>query len=122
MYSPTITTKAMNVELTNERQKQIISNLAPVTRLSSERKVRCDVVIRRLRSAWGGEVFSILTRLEAGENVYYAIARGGRFSRAVSEAADKLRRRMSKHYFTESEEVRQHKARAHEKYFVELFV
>ena len=113
----------MNVELTNQRQKQIISNMAPVTRLvNGGRGVRCDVVIRKVHRSWGGDVFSILARLEAGKEVYYAIAHEPRFSRAVSRAADKLRRNMSKAYYTQAQEVRQLQKIAHEKYFVELFV
>tara|TARA_B100000745_G_C20126799_1_gene385999 strand:+ start:270 stop:641 length:372 start_codon:yes stop_codon:yes gene_type:complete len=123
MLSPKINTKVINVELTSERQKQIISNLAPVTRLiNGGRGAVCDVVIRKIHRSWGGAIYSILVRLTADGETYYTVAHERHFGRAVSEAADRLRRSMSKTYYTEAQQIRRLQKTAHEKYFVELFV
>lgn len=123
MLYPKINTKVINVELTSTCQKQIITHLVPVTRLiNGGRGAVCDVVIRKIQRTWGGAIYSILVRLTADGETYYAVAHERHFRRAVSEAADGLRRNMSKMYYTEAAEVRQMQKKVHEKYFVELFV
>ena len=103
MLYPKINTKVINVELTNERQKQIISHLAPVTRLvDGGRGVVCDVVIRKIHKGWGSSTYSILVRLQTPQETYYTIAHERHFTRAVARAAQKLRQSMSKTYFTEA--------------------
>jgi len=123
MWSPKINTKVINVELTNQRQKQIITNLAPITRLiNGGRGVRCNVIIRKIHRSFTKDVFSVMVRLSAEDEVYYAIAHNAHFSRAISRASEKLRKNMSKAYYQDTQQVQQLQKIAHEKYFVELFV
>ncbi len=124
MLYPKINTKVINVELTSERQKQIITNMAPVTRLcNGGRGAVCEVIVRKIYRGWGNNVYSVLARLQTAEGEkYYAIAHERHFSRAVARAADKLRRGMSKTYYTEAQQIQRLQKTAHEKYFVELFV
>ena len=123
MLYPKINTKVINVELTSERQKQIITNLAPVTRLiNGGRGAVCDVVIRKVHRGWGSDVYSILVRLQSNDETYYAVASERHFARAVSRASNELRRSMSKVYYTEADQIRRLQKTAHERFCVELFV
>lgn len=90
--------------------------------LNGGRGAVCDVVIRKVQRPWGGHIYSILVRLQAGDETYYAVAHERYFVRGVKQATANLRRTMSKSYYAQAQEVRTLQQVVHEKYFVELFV
>jgi hypothetical protein len=122
LYSK-INTKVINVELTNEKKKQIAQTFGPVTRLiDGGSAVTCDVIIRNIQRAWSTSVFCVLVRLESPSETYYAIANAYSFTQAIHKAQFELRKVIADKSSSDMQSIRDIQKAVHKKYFADLFV
>jgi hypothetical protein len=63
-----------------------------------------------------------MVRLTSGSQTFYAVAMSRFFDRAIRDARDELRKSMSRSYTPDTKTLSYLRERAHERYFVELFV
>ena len=97
MAIPIITTRATNLELTDERQALITQKLAPLRRLLvHENEAAIEVVLRGVHGPWPGETFYVSTRLITDNGTYMAVASHRYLTRALTEVRDVLRRNISR--------------------------
>jgi len=122
MMFPTITVKAMNVELNKERNDLITRRLAPIARLLPESNdVHFDVVIRKVDTSWMGERYCVSVRLKAASETYYAISNETYFERCFARVRDELRRSISKSYKTKEQSMKPMRRFIKERQYLELF-
>lgn len=119
---PDITTRAMNVELSNDHIDLIAKKLAPLARLmGDDARVHFDVVLRKIKKRWSGERYCVSVRMKAGTDSYYAVAFESYLEKAFSSARDDLRKAISKTY--KAEQFREPKMQRflRERQYLELF-
>lgn len=97
MTLPIITTKATNVELTDERKSLIRQKLAPLSRLLvHERNVTLDVNIRCIKAGFGSEVFYVAVKLSTDKGSFIAASTGHYLTRTLIDVRESLRRSISR--------------------------
>ncbi len=93
MSIPNISTRATNVELTDERRSLISRRLSPLARfLVHEDEVNIDVVMRSIRARLGGDMFYISVKVTTPNDVYVTVAQGRQLGVALTKARETLRR------------------------------
>lgn len=122
MMFPTIATQAINVELTDAQVSLITRKLAPLARLlPSQDDVRFDVVLRRLKRRWSGDMYCLSVRMIVPTHTYYAVATEQYFARAFTKVREDLRRSVSKHYRADEYNTRRMQQFMRERQYLELF-
>jgi len=122
MMFPTITAKAMNVELTKERNSLITQKLAPLARLVPESdEVDFDVVIRKVSKSWMGERYCISVRMSTASEKYYAITSEPYMEKALVRVREDLRKSISKHYRSKEFSLERMQRFIRERQYLELF-
>lgn len=97
MAMPIISASATNLELSQERRALIEQKLAPLARLlRGERDVEMDVVVRRVQSRTGGDLFCVSAKLKTGDGTYMAVATGHYLTMALTGVREYLRRSLSR--------------------------
>lgn len=122
MFDEKINIKSVRVELTNERKMYLLRHLGPLLRLASDPKTTADVIVRQIRRPVAGHTFCIMVRFNCTSRTYYSVAMSPYFTRAVREARDEMRRSLSRSYTPETRTLHHLRDKAHQRYFVELFV
>lgn len=124
MIGENISITPVNVELSQERENHIKRHFLPLLQLiDSPHKAQLDVILRAIQRPVSGRTYCIMLRLINSEGeVKYAVAMSRYFERAVREARDDLRKSMSRNYTPDVKAVNYLREKAHERYFVELFV
>lgn len=97
MSIPTINTRATNVELNDERKSLISRKLMPLARyLRAESKLNIDVVMRKVRSRFGGDLYCVSVKVITPTDTYMAVATESHLSKALTRSRETLRRSISK--------------------------
>ena len=97
MSIPKISTRATNVELTNERRGLISRKLMPLSRFFvHESDVRIEVVLRKVRMRLSGDIYYLSLRVSTPNDVYMAVANEHQLARALEKARETIRRSVSK--------------------------
>ena len=122
MMFPTINTRSMNVELTEEHYSLITKKLAPLARLVSDEKgVQFDIVLRKIHKKWSGERYCISVRMSTATQKYYAITTERYFAKAFSSIREDLRKSISKSYKAEERSASRMQRFIRERQYLELF-
>lgn len=97
MNLPKINTRATNVELTEERKNLIIQKLAPLSRyLRGEEDIDIDIVMRRVRVDFGGDMYCISVKVTTPSDIYMGVATEHHLEKALTRVRETLRRAISK--------------------------
>ena len=97
MVTPTINVRATNVELTEDCQLLITHRLVPLARyLQYESSLTIDVVLRRVRSSFGGTMYYVSAKLTTPSDSYMAVATESHLPKALTKTRETLRRAISK--------------------------
>jgi len=94
---PNISASATNLELSQERQALIEQKLAPLGRLlAGERNIQMEVIVRRIESSLGDDMFCVSAKLVTSQGTYMAVGNGHYLARALSGVREYLRRSLSR--------------------------
>ena len=97
MAMPTITTRATNLELTDERRALISQKLAPLRRLLvHEEEAAIEVVLRSVRGSFARETFYVSVRVVTERGTFMSVASHRYLTRALTEVRASLRRNISR--------------------------
>lgn len=97
MAMPIINASATNLELSQERRALIEQKLAPLGRLlRGEHDVSMDVIVRRVQSRAGRDMFCVSAKLSTGSGTYMAVATGHYLTMALAGVREYLRRSLSR--------------------------
>lgn len=89
--------RATNVELTEYSQQLISTKLLPLARyLQYEPELRLDVVLRKMRSSFRGDVYCVSVKLMTPRDTFVAVANERHLPKALTRVRETLRRSISK--------------------------
>lgn len=96
MYVPAITTRATNVELTDERRAMIIKCLQPLGELFAPgQEPEIDVVLRKIPNSLVRGKYCVSARLQAGGQSYVSMEIDTSLKRVLRKVERSLRRTAS---------------------------
>ena len=97
MAIPKIHTRATNVELTDTIKSLISRKLNPLARfLVHESDVQIDVVMRGVRSRFGGDVYHVSVKVTTPTNTYISVATERHIAKALTKTRETIRRTISR--------------------------
>lgn len=123
MLGDTISIRPVNVELTEEKRLYALRQLTPLLRLvNSDTTPTADIALRLIKRPLSGNTYCIMVRVATSHGPLHAVAMSRSYYKSVRDVRDELRKIMSRSHKLDLASVAYLQEKAHERYFVELFV
>lgn len=117
-----INTQSVNVELSQDQERRIWRQIAPLFRIIDRPdEMRCDVVIRAVEKPLYRTMHLVAVRLAVAGDHYYAVQQSMYFSRALRLACEDLRKQISRTYNPETQIIEHMRREAHDNLFAKMF-